>query len=107
MTLAAREWCSRATLVSRVVEVSKQQQQAEGTAPKLHPRTPVSHPEKRDRELQQESDKHHHHGRQAALQGNGPVCRQQAEQVLDFDGAPAGETGKRRDGWGKPVLRGR
>ena len=80
----------------------QQQQQAEGTAPKLHPRTPVSHPEKRDRELQQqESDKQH----QAALQGNGPVRRQQAEQVLDFDGAPAGETGKRRDGWGKPVLR--
>ena len=80
----------------------QQQQQAEGTAPKLLPRTPVSHPEKRDRELQQqESDKQHHHGQQ----GNGPVCRQQAEQVLDFDGAPAGETGKRRDGWGKPVLR--
>ena len=81
---------------------NQQQQQAEGTAPKLLPRTPVSHPEKRDRELQQEeSDKQH----QAALQGNGPVCRQQAEQVVDFDGAPAGETGKRRDGWGKPVLR--
>ena len=30
----------------------QQQQQAEGTAPKHHPRTPVSHPEKRDREVQ-------------------------------------------------------
>ena len=88
----------------------QQQQQGEGTAPKLHPRTPVSHPEKRDRELQQQrqsppGDKQHHDGRQAGDEGHGPVRRQQTGQGLDADCASTGETGKRRDGQRKPVLR--
>ena len=84
----------------------QQQQQAEGTAPKHHPRTPVSHPEKRDREVQLPlADKQHHHGRQAAEQGDGPVRCQQTGQGLDFDSATSGETRKRRDGQKKPVLR--